>query len=103
MKHGTSALVFALLSAACVAGCTSGRASAASPASERPTVIRFSYAPGIEEPQAQSIRLERLKSYLTDRLKVDVELYKTSAGYGTVIEAMQIGRASCRERGWTPG
>jgi len=37
----------------------------------------------------QTLRLDRLKTYLADRLKVEVELYKTSGGYGVVIEAMR--------------
>src|SRR5262249_2824678 len=71
---------------------TSGRAPAQSRWG-RPAVLRYSYAPtGVEEPQKQTIRLDRLRVYLSERLKMPVELYKSSAGYGTVIEAMRANK-----------
>jgi phosphonate transport system substrate-binding protein len=81
----------AILAAVVLAACSTGSVSTASTASDaRPTVLRYVYNPsGTEEPQAQSLRLDRLKDYLEARLKMDVELYKTSAGYGAVIEAMR--------------
>jgi phosphonate transport system substrate-binding protein len=80
-----------VLAAGLVAACNAGGASTApAAAEERPKVLRYVYSPsGTEEPQAQSLRLDRLKDYLEVRLKMDVELYKTSAGYGAVIEAMR--------------
>ena len=54
----------------------------------RPTVLRYCNSPSVEEPEAQTIRLERLKAYLSKTLNVKVELYKT-AEYGGVIEAMR--------------
>jgi phosphonate transport system substrate-binding protein len=88
---GTRILAIAMtLSSVVWGGACSTRASAGT--SERPTVLRYSYAPGVEEPQAQTLRLDRLKKYLSERLKVDVELYKSSAGYGMVIEAMRANK-----------
>src|SRR5262249_30080595 len=55
--------------------------------------------PGIEEPQAQTLRLDRLKTYLSERLKMPVELYKSSAGYGTVIEALRANKVDVASMG----
>src|SRR5215467_4332778 len=66
-----------------------GTSHAETSSTERPKILRYAFAPGVEEPQAQTLRLDHLKKYLADRLHVDVELYKTSAGYGTVIEALR--------------
>src|SRR5262245_10590492 len=81
----------AILAAGLVAACNTGSASSVPAAPEqRPTVLRYVYNPsGTEEPQAQTLRLDRLKDYLETRLKINVEVYKTSAGYGAVIEAMR--------------
>src|SRR5262245_60755534 len=88
---GSKALALSVMSLACCAAC--GGRVAAETASGRPTVLRYSYAPsGIEEPQAQTLRLDRLKTYLSGRLKMPVELYKSSAGYGVVIEAMRANK-----------
>jgi phosphonate transport system substrate-binding protein len=87
MRTGTIALLTTTLLALPLAACSTGRAEGST--SDRPRVLRYSYAPSVEEPQAQTLRLDHLKKYLADRLHVDVELYKTSAGYGTVIEAIR--------------
>jgi phosphonate transport system substrate-binding protein len=72
-----------------LAACDRKTSASERTATGRPTVLRYSYAPGVEEPQAQTIRLDGLKRYLSERLKMPVELYKSSAGYGMVIEAMR--------------
>jgi len=92
------ALAFVVLSLACCAACADGRVSAETNTG-RPSVLRYSYAPGVEEPQAQTIRLDRLKKYLSDRLKMPVELYKSSAGYGMVIEAMRANKVDVATMG----
>jgi phosphonate transport system substrate-binding protein len=83
-----SGFLCAILSAGLLAGCSTS-ASTTSTATGWPTVLRYCYSPGTEEPEAQTLRLDRLKEYLTSQLRVRVELYKTSAGYGPVIEAMR--------------
>src|SRR5262245_10898168 len=85
---------FALLPAIAIVGTFAACATkaASDPAlatTARPKVLRYVYAPTTEEPAAQTLRLDRLKGYLQERLKVDVELYKVSAGYGPVIEALR--------------
>jgi phosphonate transport system substrate-binding protein len=84
-KHIALSLI---LAAALMGGCGTG-ASNAGDTSGRPTVLRYAHNPGTEEPEAQTLRFEKLKNYLSAELHMDVELYKTSAGYGTVIEAMR--------------
>jgi phosphonate transport system substrate-binding protein len=80
------AIAMTLASAVWGGGCST---KATAGTSDRPTVLRYSYAPGVEEPQKQAIRLDLLKKYLSQRLNLPVELYKSSAGYGMVIEAMR--------------
>jgi phosphonate transport system substrate-binding protein len=67
------------------AGCTTGSASA----SVAPSVLRYAYSPGTEEPEAQTLRLERLREHLANSLGMEVQLFKTSGSYGAVIEAMR--------------
>jgi len=86
MKTGIIALI-STIPLLVLSGCSTG--SAEGSPSGRPAVLRYAFAPGVEEPQAQTLRLDHLKTYLSDRLHVDVELYKTSAGYGTVIEGLR--------------
>src|SRR5262245_34772985 len=80
------AIVLAVWSAGCA---TRAAADPDAGATGRPKTLRYVYAPTTEEPQAQSIRLDRLKDYLHERLKIDVELYKVSGGYGAIIEALR--------------
>lgn len=82
-------ILSAVLALGSLTGCSTGRAAGDNAVEARPTVLRYIHAPSTEEPQAQTLRLDRLKGYLAERLKVDVELYRTSAGYGPVIEAMR--------------
>jgi phosphonate transport system substrate-binding protein len=94
--------LFALVVAlplACVTACSTGRAETVGTATTRPTVLRYCYAPNTEEPEKQSLRLDRLEKYLEDRLKIDVEMYKTSAGYGAVIEAMRAKKVDVAQIG----
>ena len=87
MKPVTFALLSTIPLVLSLSGCSTGNAE--SSPSGRPAVLRYAFAPSVEEPQAQELRLDHLKKYLSDRLHVDVELYKTSAGYGTVIEGLR--------------
>ena len=80
------AIVLAVWSAGCA---TRAAADPDAAAAGRPKMLRYVYAPTTEEPQAQSIRLDRLKDYLQERLQIDVELYKVSGGYGAIIEALR--------------
>jgi len=89
MKIHLSALPLAIVILGWSAACTTGRAASDTRGSSRPTKLRWVHAPSTEEPQAQTLRLDRLKNYLSERLKVEVDLYKTSAGYGTIIEALR--------------
>lgn len=79
----------AILAAGWLAACSTGQASSGSDASARPTVLRYVHAPGTEEPQKQTLRLDQLKAYLARELKVKVEIYKVAASYGAIIEAMR--------------
>jgi phosphonate transport system substrate-binding protein len=85
-----ASVVTILFAATLTAGCTNGRAEAS--VSGRPKVLRYCYSPSTEEPAAQNLRLDHLKKYLSDQLKVDVEMYKTSGGYGIVIEALRANK-----------
>ena len=87
MKARITAIVSTIPLVLALSACGTSRAE--SSPTDRPKVLRYAFAPGVEEPQAQTLRLDHLKKYLADRLHVDVELYKTSAGYGTVIEALR--------------
>jgi phosphonate transport system substrate-binding protein len=85
---GLSALAVAALG--WLTGCSTKSDASERTRSGRPTILRYVHAPsGIEEPMEQTLRLDRLKAYLAERLKVDVELYKTTGGYGATIEAMR--------------
>jgi phosphonate transport system substrate-binding protein len=87
MKQMRLGLVLVLAALAC--GCTSSGISAAGAETERPKVIRYAYNDGSEDPQAQMTRLDLLKDYLSERLNVEVEVYKTTGAAGAVIEAMR--------------
>src|SRR5262245_31176781 len=79
----------AILMAGLSAGCSTGSTSMATGELGWPTVLRYCYSPGTEEPERQTIRLDLLKAYLSERLKIDVVLYKTSGSYGPEIEALR--------------
>lgn len=82
-------IVLIVLAALVATACGDARPTAVVDASGRPQVLRYLYSPSAEEPETQGLRLERLKAYLKRELNLDVELYKTSAGYGVAIEAMR--------------
>ncbi|HKE84344.1 MAG TPA: phosphate/phosphite/phosphonate ABC transporter substrate-binding protein [Vicinamibacterales bacterium] len=77
-----------ILAAGLVAGCTT-RASTVTDTTARPKIFRYAYSPGSEEAETLTLRIDKLKTYLASQLHVEVEMYKTSAGYGPVIEAMR--------------
>src|SRR5262245_40050312 len=87
MKPVTFTLLSTIPLVLLLSGCSTGNAE--SSASGRPAVLRYAFAPSVEEPQAQELRLDHLKKYLSDRLHLDVELYKPSGGYGTVSEGLR--------------
>src|SRR5262245_34144727 len=92
MSTRNTCLLIAVLAAAPMAACTTNQASAAAVASGLPTVLRYCYAPSTEEPAKQTLRLDLLKKYLANRLKLDVEIVKTSGSYGVEIEAMRANK-----------
>src|SRR5262245_32074694 len=85
------ALLIAALIGVTTAACGT-QASTESVASGRPAVLRYCYAPSTEEPEKQTLRLDLLKKYLSKRLNMDVEIIKTSGGYGVEIEAMRANK-----------
>lgn len=87
----------AVVSSAC--GPAPDSAEAATASSVRPAVLRYAYNPSADEPERQTLRLDQLRQYLSEQVGIPVELFRTSGGYGVIIEAMRAKKVDVAQLG----